>query len=593
MSDDMVSLPPEPPKDPFERLNMLEQRVRAYEDAFISHAPGEQGAAWAEIRNGIADIIRERKAPSIIRQIRLPLILIATPEIVSLPANMGNLANIITTGDGGGLADISAALVKELDRRGVNVHVALPEYKHLFEDFAHISHRDYEMLKSGMDDQNRIHLIEDGLFDGATRVYNDGHDGLDKIDLRRANAFQRGIIHRLFPLLKRTHRHILVHCNDWMTGVIPAAAKAQDIKSLMTFHNIFTQYQWPKGLHKHGINVEQFWNLLYYRRHPDTCGGTFEGNYEGNDVDFMTSGIYAADFVNTVSPTFLKEIVEGYFSEHFMIPDSMRGIIRARYREGAAMGILNAPEVTADPRVDPMLVQKYWHETNGHPEISGIREGKAANKAWFQEAAGLNPDPEAALFFWPSRIAKPQKGFELLLNLIPHLMNYFPKMQIAVVANGDLSLIPGIQHWQGVFPGRVSYRPFNRKLSQIGKAAADFLLMPSLYEPCGIPQVEAPRYGTLPIVRRTGGLADTVDQLSNNGLMGNGFVFQDFIPSGLWYAIQKAMSFYRKDKNFRLGVQKRIMKESFARFNIEETAKKYIEVYEMIFRKLDPGIKVV
>jgi starch synthase len=201
-------------------------------------------------------------------------------------------------------------------------------------------------------------------------------------------------------------------------------------------------------------------------------------------------------------------------------------------------------------------------------------------------------DATIPLFFWPSRIARPQKGFELLLDIVPYLMDKF-SLQISVVASGELDLIGRFQHWQHVFPGRVSYRPFTRKLNQIGKAAGDFLLMPSLYEPCGIPQVEAPRYGTFPIVRRTGGLADTVDILSGNGLIGNGFVFQDFMPSGLWYAITRALSFYKRDPAFRSAVQKRIMKESFAKFNIENTARKYIQVYEQIFRKTDPGLKVI
>jgi ADP-glucose type glycogen/starch synthase len=580
-------------EQPIERLNRLESKVRTYEDVFVESGSEEQKSAWAEIKPGIDDLIRERKAPYIMRQIKLPIILVATPEIVSLPQNMGNLANVITTGDGGGLADISAALIKELDRRGVNVHVALPEYRHLFEECAHISSRDYDLLKSEIDDANsRIHLIEDGMFEGAKRVYNDVRDGLDKIDLRRATAFQRGIIHRLFPLIKKSHSNVLVHCNDWMTGLIPAAARSQNIKSLMTFHNIFTQFQWLKGLQKHGIHAESFWKYLYFREHPDKFGD-FHGNYERNDVDFMTSGLFAADFINTVSPTFLKEIVEGYFLDHGIIPSRMREVILSRNSENCALGILNAPELTADPRADNMLVQRYWWDPSESEGLVDITSGKEANKRYLQEALGLEPDPSIPVFLWPSRIAKPQKGFELLLDLIPYLMEKF-RMQIAVIANGDLSLIPGIEHWQRVYPGKVAYRSFDRKLSQIAKAGSDFLLMPSLYEPCGIPQVEAPRYGTFPIVRRTGGLADTVEQLSTNGLMGNGFVFQDFMPSGFWYAISKAMSFYNKQSmQFRLGVQKRIMKESFAKFNIQETAKRYIDVYEQIFQRTNPGIKIV
>jgi glycogen synthase len=109
--------------------------------------------------------------------------------------------------------------------------------------------------------------------------------------------------------------------------------------------------------------------------------------------------------------------------------------------------------------------------------------------------------------------------------------------------------------------------------------------MPSLYEPCGIPQVEAPRYATIPIVRRTGGLADTVEQLSPNGLIGNGFVFDDFIPGGLWFGINCAMNFYKREPAFKLGVLKRIMRESFEKFNIQKTAQKYIAVYEEVLGK--------
>ncbi|MFH0921260.1 MAG: glycogen/starch synthase [Fibrobacterota bacterium] len=578
-------------KDADPKVTGLQEKLKEYEEKFLPAAPAAAHVLFHDIHARLDEILSTHQSPYLHRGLRLPLILIATPEIVSLPNNMGNLANVVSTGDGGGLADISAALVTELDRQGVNVHVALPEYQHLFEGFADISHQDYEMLKENIDDMNRVHLIEDGMFTDAHRVYNDAQSGLDKIDLRRSTAFMRGIIFRLFPMLRRHNKHILVHCNDWMTGLIPAAARGAGIRSLMTFHNIFTQYQWPKGLQKHGINLDTFWQYLYFRDHPDKFG-SYEANYERNDVDFMTTGLYAADFINTVSPTFLKEIVEGYFVDHHIIPDSMREIIRKRDREHAALGILNAPALTADPRLDPMLVQKYSYGDIENEEIVGLEVGKQRNKEYFQKEVGLVVDNSVPLFFWPSRIARPQKGFELLLDIIPYLMDKFP-MQIAVVANGEPDLIGRIQHLQYVFPGRVSHRSFTRKLNQIGKAASDFLLMPSLYEPCGIPQVEAPRYGTFPIVRRTGGLADTVDMLSGNGLIGNGFLFQDFMPSGLWYAITRALSFYKRDKSFRTAVQKRIMKESFEKFNIQNTARRYIQVYEQVFRREDPGLKII
>jgi ADP-glucose type glycogen/starch synthase len=531
-------------------------------------------------------MLNEHHPPAVTGQAEQPVVLITTPEIVSLPPNMGNLAHVISTQGGGGLADISASLVAELDRQGLNVHVAVPEYQHMFQKASDISHREYETIKRELNDLSRIHLVEDDLFAKAEYVYNDDNPRLDKIDLRRANAFQRGIISRLLPELKFKHETVLVHCNDWMTGLIPAAARAHGMKSLMTFHNIFTAKQWPKGLQKHSIDIEPFWRYLYFEQHPDKFGGTLAGNYENNSVDFMTSGLVAADYINTVSPTFLKEIVEWYFAEHHIIPDHMRQIIRRRYTEKCATGILNAPAESADPRVDPLIVQNYWYEPDPAHEAADLETGKQKNKKYFQKITGLVQDETVPLFFWPSRIADPQKGFDLFLSILPYLLNDH-NLQVAVVASGDGDLINRYRWFEARFPGRVLYRPFSRSLSQVAKAAADFILMPSLYEPCGIPQVEAPRYATIPIVRRTGGLADTVEQLSPNGLIGNGFVFDDFIPGGLWFGINCAMNFYKRDQAFKLGVLKRIMRESFEKFNIQKTAYKYIAVYEEILRQ-DP-----
>jgi glycogen synthase len=284
----------------------LVQKLENFERRFLGNLPIEGRDEWHKLVSHIEIMLAEHKPPAVTGKTEQPVVLITTPEIVSLPPNMGNLAHVISTQGGGGLADISASLVAELDRQGLNVHVAVPEYQHMFQKAADISHREYDVLKRELNDLSRIHLVEDDLFAKAEYVYNDDNPRLDKIDLRRANAFQRGIISRLLPELKFRHSTVLVHCNDWMTGLIPAAARAHGMYSLMTFHNIFTTKQWPKGLQKHSIDIEPFWQYLYFEQHPHKFGGTFAGNYENNSVDFMTSGLAAADYINTVSPTFLK-----------------------------------------------------------------------------------------------------------------------------------------------------------------------------------------------------------------------------------------------------------------------------------------------
>lgn len=557
----------------------LETEIQAFESQLKRHraaSPPGLLRQWERLRPRLDEVLAERKPPHIARPVTLPIVLVATPEIVSLPEHMGNLSNIIRTGDGGGLADISSAVVTELYRRGVNVHVTLPHYRNLFATLGKISDEEYRELIRGVQELNRIHFIDHGLFEGATRVY-DERSRLENINLRKATAFMEGIIYGLLPRLESINPRILIHCNDWMTGLLPAAAAAQEIPSLLTCHNIFTAKQSPHGLLEHGIDVRPFEGRLYYNRHPDSFFNR-EEHYVHNQVDFLTSGLFAASRINTVSPTFLEEIVRRDFSDIGLVPESMWQVINERYHQGKASGILNAPMVLADPRVDPFIHRNYgWAD---------LRAGKDVNKREFQEKMGLGRELQVPLFFWPHRLASPQKGAELMLAATPHLLREHGPFQIAVVANGQNDLVEACNRMMRAYPGRFSYRPFTRELSQLGKAAADFILCPSLYEPCGIPQVEGPRYGTLPIVRRTGGLADTVFPLDSPE--GNGFLFERFSHEALAEAVVRALAFYRgpaAERDARLAA---IMEASFARFTIAKTVTHYIALYEEIL-----GEKVV
>ena len=580
-----------------EKSHRIRSHMRTFEAQFLPRKPHkEQAELWDEIKSGINQIIEAAEAPYFSKKLKLPVILIATPEIVYLPPNMGALANAITTGDGGGLSDISAALVAELDKQGVNVHVTLPEYQNLFKDLARITNREYAILRSRMKDRSRIYPITDDIFKIAHKVYDDQTADLDNINLRRANAFMRGVISRLLPNLKADHKHILVHCNDWMTGLIPAAAKSLGIRSLMTFHNVFTTHQKPSGLRKHSIDIRPFYKHLIFGEEPGSKFRYYKTMVKADEhIDFMTSGLYAADFINTVSPTFLKEMVNGYYKEHHIMSEFMREIIIRRDEEKCAKGILNAPMSHADPRKDPHIPQKYGFLAEPDKNIADIMAGKAENKAVFQRDMGLIENTAAPIFYWPSRIASPQKGFELVLEILPELMKKYHDsgLQIAVVANGEPGLVRQIVEMQERHPGRVCYHPFSRALSQRGMAGSDFVLMPSLYEPCGTPQVVGQLYGTPPIVRKTGGLADTVKHLSQNGIDGSGFVFEDYDSGGFQFAIAEAMRFYRMPEPFRTKVLQRIMKEAADKFSIETTAKRYIDLYEEIFRRAGYQLRIV
>jgi ADP-glucose type glycogen/starch synthase len=530
----------------------------------------ELTSEWKTLRSALNEILEERSAPYVSRNLELPVILVATPEIVSLPEHMGNLSNFIRTGDGGGLADISAAVITELYRRGVNVHVTLPHYRDLFTSLGKISDEEYRALIRGVDELQRIHFIDHGLFDGAIQVYEE-RSNLKRLMMLRAVAFMEGILYGLLPTLQSQHDRLLVHCNDWMTGLLPSAARSRGIPSLITCHNIFTTHATPLALYEQGIEVGPFLEQLYFQEHPDSFGSA-ETNYRQNQVDFLTSGLFAASRINTVSPTFLREIAENAFSDLDLIPDAVRHMIRQRFEEGAASGILNAPMAASDPHVDPLIYRKY--------DARNLVRGKRANKLHFQEEMELQKNLDAPIFFWPHRLVSPQKGVELMLDVIPLFMKESITAQFAIVANGQQNHLDACQLLTASFPGRVAYHPFSRELSQLGKAASDFILCPSLYEPCGTPQVEGPRYGTLPIVRKTGGLADTVEPLTPS--KGNGFVFRDYTVEGLAGAIREALAFHARSFRSRSEILRRVMRDSAERFTIKRTVDQYIELYEEI-----------
>jgi glycogen synthase len=230
---------------------------------------------------------------------------------------------------------------------------------------------------------------------------------------------------------------------------------------------------------------------------------------------------------------------------------------------------------TADPRVDPLIQRKY--------DVRNMVRGKQVNKLRFQEEMKLHAEPKAPLFFWPHRLVSPQKGVELMLAAIPSIIRDWPEAQFAIVANGQLDHVSASRRLMSAFPGKVAYHPFSRELSQLGKAGSDFILCPSLYEPCGIPQVEGPRYGTLPIVRKTGGLADTVEPLTPS--TGNGFVFRDYQVAALVEAIREALAFYARPLRTRARIVRRVMRESAERFTIARTVDQYIDLYQEILEK--------
>ena len=468
---------------------------------------------------------------------------------------MGNLAQRMSA-KAGGLADVSASLVNALHKQGARVHVALPNYAKMFAfERKERWQNALEKVNRSLPEQ-RIHLAEDAAFYRRSEVYD------SSANQNVALAFQREVINHVIPQVQPD----LIHCNDWMTGLIPAVAKHHGIRSLFTVHNIHTERLTLARMEDKGIDAEEFWNHCYFLNHP----GSYGDAREQNPVDLLTTGIFCADHVNTVSPTFLSEVVDG---NHDFVPEHIVHEIRQKDAHHCASGILNAPDDSFDPETDPYLEVHFGADDHA--------SGKEKSKSLLQQRLGLPNNPNAPVLFWPSRLYPVQKGPQLLADILPQMMEDYRHLglQVAIIANGS---------FQGQFHElvhrhqlreSVAVCDFSEALSHLGYAGSDFMLMPSRFEPCGLPQMVSPKYGTLTVAHDTGGIHDTVQHLNVAAGTGNGFLFRHFDAGGLRWAIDEALRFYQEPAETKNAHRSRIMLEAKETFNHETTARAYIERY--------------
>ncbi len=492
-----------------------------------------------------------------------PRILLVTPEISYFPEEMGSDTAALSA-RAGGLADVSAALIKALFEQGADIHVAIPDYRSLFNTRLPRSlRRNLRSIRNRMAGE-RVHLAADRAFYYLNGVYSAGNREKLKVTL----AFQREVINNIIPRVQPD----LIHCNDWTTGLIPAAARRMGIPCLFTVHNIHTIKCLLADIEDRGIDTAEFWQHLYFERMP----GAYEENRRTNPVDFLTSGIFGAHFVNTVSPTFLLEVARG---RHAFVPGYIQQELANKLAAECAVGILNAPDPSFDPRSDKHLVRHYGAGSHA--------SAKRINKRALQRRLALMEDEDAPLFLWPSRFDPIQKGCQLLADILYEVVSRFweKHLQVVFVADGESQgHFRDIVNFHG-FHDRVAVCDFDESLARLAYGASDFVLMPSRYEPCGLPQMIGPIYGALPVAHKTGGIQDTVTHLDAAGDTGNGFLFEIFDAPGLMWAIEEAMRFYDLPPSSREKIVSRIMIESAARFNHGVTASRYIALYEKMLQR--------
>jgi len=491
-----------------------------------------------------------------------PRILIVTPEVTYLPEDMGDQSHY--SAKAGGLADVSAALISALFDLGCDVHVALPDYRSIFDGYtSKPPNRELAKIRKRLDEE-RIHLAADRAFFYLDNVYS----GYSDKDLKVSLAFQREVINNIIPRVEPD----IIHCNDWMTGLIPAMARQLEIPCLFTIHNIHTMTSTMAEIEDRGIDAASFWRWLFFKKTPYN----YEESRDWNRVDFLSSGVFAAHYVNTVSPTFLTEIVE---NRHPFVENCLKNELSNKYHSGCATGILNAPEPEFNPAVDEMI--RYNYGPKNH------RKQKVRNKTCLQKILDLDQDENAVMFFWPSRLDPVQKGCQLLAQTMYDIISQYwdANLQIVSVASGEFQ-----KHFHDIvrFHGlgnRVAICGFNEGLSHQAFAASDFLFMPSSFEPCGLPQMVGGIYGTLPIVHDTGGLHDTIHQLDYENNFGNGFLFNVHDATGFKWAIDRAMDFHCLDPGLKEVQINRIMIESVLEFNHSRCAEEYINLYEKMLKR--------
>ncbi len=259
-----------------------------------------------------------------------PKILFITPEISHLPAKMSGMSNSLKA-RGGAMADISAEVIDAVYEKGADVHVALPDYRTIFDNFENpLFQRQLNTIRIMSSSEAKVHLAADRVFFHKKEIYS--HP--DQENIRVSISFQREIINRIIPSVLPD----LIHCNDWMTGLIPAMAKSFGIPCLFTIHNFYNVKAPLSFIEDRGIDTAWFWQHLFFERQPLS----YEETRDNNPVDFLASGISAAHFVNTTCPGLLNKIIHG--EQPLLVDPHIRTVLLNKANKDCVSEISNSPD---------------------------------------------------------------------------------------------------------------------------------------------------------------------------------------------------------------------------------------------------------
>jgi len=445
----------------------------------------------------------------------------------------------------GGLADVIGSLPKALKKIGANVSVVIPFYGAI-----KLKKDDLVLLKSKIainfegkeelfslwktklpQSEVSLFLIDNKkFFEGNAYLENDASSGGSLQEARRFLFFSVAAL-KTTELIKGD----IIHCHDWHSALIPFLLKKKKIKTLITIHNIAYQ----------GIFTAEVVNRLLKTKLTGT-------------VNCLEKGIEKSNLITTVSPTYAKEILSPEFGF------GLEKLLKKRKKD--LFGIINGLDYQQfGPATDPYIKRKYSIES---------LVGKAVNKEYLQKKCFQKANPEVPIIGMVTRIAE-QKGFDLIEKILPQMIK--ENLQFVILGRGTEKYESFLKKIAKKNPQKLSVTTrFDEKFAHQIYAGSDIFLMPSVFEPCGLGQMIAMKYGTVPIVRAIGGLKDTVRSVDKN--KPTGFSFEEYSPKALWFEIKKALHLF-KDKKRWLEIQKNGMSENFS---WEHSAQLYLDLYKKL-----------
>lgn len=473
----------------------------------------------------------------------------------------------------GGLGDVAGSLPAALVRAGAEVIVMVPKYATIKDEYkAQMQHFSDFYVSLGW--RNEYCGLEKLEHDGVTYMFIDNERYFARDypygffdDGERFAFFSKAITESLQHLPAGFECDIL-HCNDWQTALAPVFLREfyqglplyDRVKTVFSIHNVAFQGQFSDTVMEDILGVAHIPAAASQLR-CDACS-----------INYMLGALRYADAITTVSPTYANEIQTPEFGE------GLDGVLRER--SYALQGILNGIDVAGfDPATDKRIATNYTVED---------RSGKAVCKAKLQEELGLEVRDDRPLMVMVTRLTR-QKGMDLVMYALDRILA--GGVQVAVLGTGDRDYEDGLRYFQDKYPGTMAARiEFDPALSQRMYAAADMFLMPSKFEPCGLSQIIAMRYGTLPIVRETGGLKDTVQPYNEFTGEGTGFSFSNFNGDEMGDAVFRAARLFWDNRD---AWNQLVMQAMSQDFSWTRSADKYLDLYFFMHPEIERPAAVV